>query len=455
MTWRWDPYTERVADGRPAGGRPQPSERDCRSDAPPWRTFAPVQSDKRSPDCSAACDTMRLATTAALFALHAICAAGEQCPCEDLVIDGIDDFIIAYWYSGFELELSVYDGTYTRTSGAAAAQVYAKRDGEMFLFYMVEGEPARWAMADTIADLSPLVSNSAGGADRRCPTTLPSAWTVVGVAVPDVAITCIAPPPPSLPLRLSHLPPPTSPTSPPLPPLPPLHPLRAGEVPATSPEDIQNEVDLASSEGRNASVFIRPGSRLRFSSEVVCSASIHLSVRSTGSGAVLDGEGRSRIMSLSAGCSLSLENFHVVNGASLDRDVIMQIASLDGGAIVAQDAGNIALVDVSFTGCESGGFGGAVSVRDSGDVSMNAVAFTSCTAVAAGGAVELACHKYECRMNVSLTDVIFTGCKALEAGALSLIEPHNVLITRTSFVDCHAKKCAHTPRTTAHGRPPP
>ena len=402
---------------------------------------------------------MRLATTAALFALHAICAAGEQCPCEDLVIDGIDDFILAYWYSGMELEVSVYDGTYTRTSGAAAAQVYAKTVGEMFLFYMVEGEPARWALSPderwaTGAGIgeSPVVSNSAGGADRRCPTTLPSAWTVVGVAVPDVAITCIAPPPPSLPLRLSHLPPPTSP---PLPPLPPLHPLRAGEVPATSPEDIQNEVDLASSEGRNASVFIRPGSRLRFSSEVVCSASIHLSVRSTGSGAVLDGEGRSRIMSLSAGCSLSLENFHVVNGASLDRDVIMQIASLDGGAIVAQDAGNIALVDVSFTGCESGGYGGAVSVRDSGDVSMNAVAFTSCTAVVAGGAVELACFKYDCRMSASLTDVIFTGCKAREAGALSLIEPHNVLITRTSFVDCHAKKCAHTPRTTAHGRPPP
>ena len=394
---------------------------------------------------------MRLATTAALFALHANCA-GESCPCEDLVISGVDDFIMAYFYGGLELEVSIYDGTYTRTSGAAADHVYAKTDGEMFLFYMVEGEPARWAMAYTIADLSPLVSNSAGGADRRCPTTLPSAWTVAGVAAPDVAIACIAPPPPSLPLSLS---PPPPPTSPPLPPLPPLHPLRAGEVPATSPEDIQNEVDLASSEGRNASVFIRPGSRLRFSSEVVCSASIHLSVRSTGSGAVLDGEGRSRIMSLSAGCSLSLENFHVVNGASLDRDVIMQIASLDGGAIVAQDAGNIALVDVSFTGCESGGYGGAVSVRDSGDVSMNAVAFTSCTAVVAGGAVELACFKYDCRMSASLTDVIFTGCKAREAGALSLIEPHNVLITRTSFVDCHAKKCARTPRTTAHGRPPP
>ena len=90
---------------------------------------------------------MRLATTAALFALHANCAAGEQCPCEDLVIGGVDDFIMAYFYGGMELEVSVYDGTYTRTSGAAAAQVYAKRDGEMFLFYMVDGEPARWALS--------------------------------------------------------------------------------------------------------------------------------------------------------------------------------------------------------------------------------------------------------------------------------------------------------------------
>ena len=117
---------------------------------------------------------MRLATTAALFALHANCA-GVPCPCEDLVIGGVDDFIMAYFYGGFELEVSMYDGTYTRTSGAAADHVYAKTDGEMFLFYMVEGEPARWAMANSIADPSPLVSNSADGADRRCPTTLPSA----------------------------------------------------------------------------------------------------------------------------------------------------------------------------------------------------------------------------------------------------------------------------------------
>ena len=407
-----------------------------------------------------AVDTMRLATTAALFALHANCA-GVPCPCEDLVIGGVDDFIMAYFYGGFELEVSMYDGTYTRTSGAAADHVYAKTDGQMFLFYMVEGEPARWAMANSIADPSPLVSNSADGADRRCPTTLPSAWTVAGVAAPDVTIACNAPPPPSLPLSLS---PPPPPTSPPLPPLPPLHPLRAGEVPATSPEDIQNEVDLASSEGRNASVFIRPDARLRFSSEVVCSASIHLSVRSTGSGAVLDGEGRSRIMSLSAGCSLSLEKFHVVNGASLDGQpaslspttgVTLHTHNLNGGAIAAQNAGNIALVDVSFTGCESGGYGGAVSVIDSGDVSMDAVAFTSCTAFLSAGAVALMCLTAQCRMNVSLTDVIFTGCEALEAGALRLRDPSAVSITRTSFVDCHGSGCAHTPRTTAHGGLPP
>ena len=58
---------------------------------------------------------MRLATTAALFALHANCA-GVPCPCEDLVIGGVDDFIMAYFYGGFELEVSMYDGTYTRTS---------------------------------------------------------------------------------------------------------------------------------------------------------------------------------------------------------------------------------------------------------------------------------------------------------------------------------------------------
>ena len=105
---------------------------------------------------------------------------------------------------------------------------------------------------------------------------------------------------------------------------------------------MQDEINKAVDQGRNASVFIPPGARLAFSSNVYCSGAMHLSVRSSGEGATLDGKKSSNMFYISGGCSLYLEALHFVDGVGAY-----------GGAVRAYGAGDIAMKDVSFTGCEA------------------------------------------------------------------------------------------------------
>ena len=67
-----------------------------------------------------------------------------------------------------------------------------------------------------------------------------------------------------------------------------------------------------------------------------------LSVRSSGEGATLDGKKSSNMFYISGGCSLYLEALHFVDGRAGY-----------GGAVYAYGAGDIAMKDVSFTGCEA------------------------------------------------------------------------------------------------------
>ena len=134
----------------------------------------------------------------------------------------------------------------------------------------------------------------------------------------------------------------TAAAAPPPPPAPPLLPLPSGEVPAYSPQNIQKEIDSAIAEGRNASIYTPPGSHLRFSNHVTCNGKIHLSVRSSGEGATLNGEKRSSMFAIQGGCSLTLEALHFVDGSGII-----------GGAVQADGAGDILMNDVSFAGCEA------------------------------------------------------------------------------------------------------
>ena len=136
--------------------------------------------------------------------------------------------------------------------------------------------------------------------------------------------------------------PPAHPSPPAPPPRPPLHPLHAGEVPAFSRDDIQNEVDTTAVGGL-ARVYIPPGGRLAFTTPVTCNGNIHLSIRSSGVGATLDGRKGSRMFAIKDGCSLSLETLRFVDGR----------ADYGGAVWAGLDAGDVAMNDVSFTSCEA------------------------------------------------------------------------------------------------------
>ncbi|EOD22752.1 hypothetical protein EMIHUDRAFT_195098 [Emiliania huxleyi CCMP1516] len=270
---------------------------------------------------------------------------------------------------------------------------------------------------------------------------------------------------PSPPLACASVNPATGDTCyPPGPPLPPLLPLRDGEVLATTAQEIQDEVDAAFLEGRNASVYLQSGALIRFTREVVCSSSIHLSVRSSGSGARLQAEGRTRMFRIGNGWSseaatgsLSLEAVHFLVGTAADNgekggalyaytgSIVMKDVSFtdcwaadQGGAIFAHTIGSIVLTDVRFTNCLAGfgGDGGAVYTDSAGGISLIGVAFTDCHArrIGSGGAL------YAINFgDLTMTDVAFTDCHAqYGGGALAAYDFGDLTMTDVAFLGCSA-----------------
>ncbi|EOD08755.1 hypothetical protein EMIHUDRAFT_459945, partial [Emiliania huxleyi CCMP1516] len=177
-------------------------------------------------------------------------------------------------------------------------------------------------------------------------------------------------------------------------------------------------------ENRNAIVFIPPGARLAFSSNVGCSDEMHISVRSSGEGATLDGKKSSRMFDISGGCSLYLEALHFVDGRG-DR----------GGAVRASGAGDIAMKDVSFTGCEADLYGGGMLVYGSGDVSLEGASFSECTAGNYGGGMSV-----ESSGDVSLDGASFSECTAGEKGGGMFVYQNSgdVSLEGASFSKCTA-----------------
>uniref|UniRef100_A0A0D3IP50 Right handed beta helix domain-containing protein n=2 Tax=Emiliania huxleyi TaxID=2903 RepID=A0A0D3IP50_EMIH1 len=185
----------------------------------------------------------------------------------------------------------------------------------------------------------------------------------------------------------------------------------------------RDEINEAVDQGRNASVIIPPGARLAFSSNVGCSGAMHLSVRSSGEGATLDGKKSSRMFSISSGCSLYLEALHFVDGRG-DR----------GGAVRAYGAGDLAMKDVSFTGCEATENGGGMNVESSGDVSLEGASFSKCTARNYGGGMLV----YQNSGDVSLEGASFSECTADYGGGMLVENSGDVALERASFSECTA-----------------
>ena len=243
---------------------------------------------------------------------------------------------------------------------------------------------------------------------------------------------------PSPPLACASVNPATGDTCyPPGPPLPPLLPLRDGEVLATTAQEIQDEIDAAFLEGRNASVYLQSGALIRFTREVVCSSSIHLSVRSSGSGARLHAEGRTRMFRIGNGWSseaatgsLSLEAVHFLVGTAADNGE-------KGGALYAY-TGSVVIKDVSFTDCRAADQGGAIFAHTIGSIVLTDVRFTNCLAGFGGGGALFALGGG----TISMTAVAFDncGCNECDGGAVYTDSAGGISLIGVAFTDCHARR---------------
>lgn len=179
---------------------------------------------------------------------------------------------------------------------------------------------------------------------------------------------------PATPVPLPLMPP----LPPPPPPLPPTLPLLAGEVQLASADELRSLLATAKSD---LHIFVPPGVLLRTKGrEIVCARPMRVLLRSSGAGATIDGESRSRLFKLTNGCDLSLQTIHLTNGFA-------EGLTQSGGAIFSSGkTGAVRLADASITNCSAGKNGGAVAFWDTLGVWLTRSHISNCKAMR-GGAV--------------------------------------------------------------------
>ena len=199
--------------------------------------------------------------------------------------------------------------------------------------------------------------------------------------------------------------------------LTPLH-LQAETV-----EELRSVVASAASSGGAALIELPSLARLRLGGEpIACEGAIQLEIFSSctgaGGGTVLDGEGLSAIITAAAGCSITLRNVSFVNAA--------------GGAVVANQATTIRVVNASFVNC-TGMSGGAISAESTGGVWVEASSFERCSAAYEGGAVRVKSGP------ASVLSSTFSDCTAGQYGGAVFIDDGGPLqVDGSSFARCRA-----------------
>ena len=148
--------------------------------------------------------------------------------------------------------------------------------------------------------------------------------------------------------------------------------------------ECMEDVGATSTWARVGTLIVLPEMCTRRASEVLdssleCSVNISLEIRSRGVGATLDGQRRSRLFSLSGGCSLTLRGLTLVNGYSENG----------GGAIQGTGAGSLKLADSSIKDSESGEDGGGIAMAESGDVELERSSLSGCRAKGDGGGISI------------------------------------------------------------------
>jgi len=205
---------------------------------------------------------------------------------------------------------------------------------------------------------------------------------------------------------------------------PPRYTGRAGATPYRSPS------------GELSWLLLRDGCREPTADDdasLRCDRNIKLVIRSGGSGAVLDGLGRSRLFSLSGGCSLTLQGLALVNGDSESGGGVIQgvgagnvelsscvvktsTSRADGGAISLVRSGSLNLIGSSIAGTAAGRDGGGIAMAESGELTLsNSSSIADCTAGRNGGGIAMTQSG-----DFSLTDSAVTNNAAnLSGGGVS------------------------------------
>ena len=92
------------------------------------------------------------------------------------------------------------------------------------------------------------------------------------------------------------------------------------------------------------SIFLAPNAHIKLRNQIWCTSNIKVTVASSGEGATLDGQGQTRLFYLTDGCSLTLRGLALVNGWAAD-----------GGAVYANGAGDIEIIDSDVRDCSATG----------------------------------------------------------------------------------------------------
>ena len=251
-------------------------------------------------------------------------------------------------------------------------------------------------------------------------TLCPQTCAGVGVFAPGCAPppSPPSPPPPPLPPRAPPLPPPTPPAPPvaPPPPLtppspqpPPLPPLLPGAVSALSIDELRAHMAAALASQTPLHVQLPEGTHLPLGgSELVVGANLNLTLRSSGAGAMIDGEHLSRLFTVGTGATLDIDTVHLVNGST--------------AAVTTQWVGD----------------GGALQLHASASARLTSSRITNCYAKEFGGA--LGAH-YQPAVSASFVDCHIESCIAeWDGGGFWVTHGSSLAFTRTSIADCHSSR---------------
>ena len=238
------------------------------------------------------------------------------------------------------------------------------------------------------------------------------------------------PPPPPPPPEPPALPPP--PVRPPPPDTPPLPPLLPGAVAAGSLATLRAFLEASAVSKAPLVLQLPEGARFALGGTPLEVDGFNLTLRGSGAGSELDGEGLSRIIEVADGGSVELFDLLLVNGYAGDAFVE---DGEDGGAMHVGTGSSATLSGIRIGSCLALGYGGAIAASDGSTATLIATSISECAADGSAGAVALSSGAA-----AALEDVVITNCTCETApgGAMVLSGGSEAVLTGSTIASCHS-----------------